>query len=155
LEKRSKAYKVKAKTEFEKLLAVLGSKTYLVYVPTRNTIIKMPFIKLYEFKNSLILKGVSKLIRIRPLNDIAIIKDSTGEGVSLDLSKIDDIGSSKSIIFEVPRPSKLPVPGPFRPLELENKLLKPMFSPPEKFIKSMDSSDPDKMQLDLVISLCY
>src|SRR6266699_6724182 len=39
LKKQSKAYKVKAKTEPGRLLAVLRSKTYLVYIPTRNTMI--------------------------------------------------------------------------------------------------------------------
>src|SRR6266699_1194118 len=53
LEKRSKAYKVKVKTESERLLAVLGSKTCLVYVPVRNVVTKTPFIKLYEPKNPL------------------------------------------------------------------------------------------------------
>ncbi len=41
-EKRSKAYKVKAKTESRRLLTVLGSKTYLVYMFIRNIMIKMP-----------------------------------------------------------------------------------------------------------------
>src|SRR6266566_7418560 len=70
-EKRPKAYKVKARTEPRRLLAVLGSKTYLVYMSTRNTVIKTPFIKLYEPKNPLILKEVSKPIEIWPLNDVA------------------------------------------------------------------------------------
>src|SRR6266699_5119637 len=38
LEKRSKAYKIKARTEPGRLLTVLGSKTYLIYIPTRNTV---------------------------------------------------------------------------------------------------------------------
>src|SRR6266566_1306779 len=58
LEKWSKAYKVKAKIEPRRLLTVLGSKTYLVYVPTKNTVTKTPFIKLYEPKNPLTLEGV-------------------------------------------------------------------------------------------------
>ena len=53
---------------------------------------KTPFIKLYEPKNPLTLEGVLKFTEIRPLNDVAITKDSTGEGVSLDLLEIDDIG---------------------------------------------------------------
>src|SRR6266699_2961846 len=48
LKKRPKAYKVKAKTEPKKLLTVLESKTYLVYIPTRNTMTKTPCIKLYK-----------------------------------------------------------------------------------------------------------
>src|SRR6266699_3639016 len=123
LEKRSKAYKVKARTEPRRLLAVLRSKTYLVYVPTRNTVTKTPFIKLYELKNPLTLKRVSKPTGIRPLNNVAITEDSTGERISLDLSEIDDIGFLKFTTFEAPRfpkPPELPAPRPSKPLELEN-----------------------------------
>src|SRR6266699_1913388 len=52
-EKRPKAYKVKAKTEPGRFLAVLRSKTYLVYIPTKNTMAKTLFIKLYKTKNLL------------------------------------------------------------------------------------------------------
>src|SRR6266699_7268961 len=68
LEKRPKVYKVKARTESGRLLAVLGSKICLAYVPARNVEIKTPFIKLYELKNPLTLEGVTKSIGIRPLN---------------------------------------------------------------------------------------
>ena len=120
LEKRPKAYKVKARIELGRLLAVLRFKIYLVYVSIRNIVIKTPFIKLYELKNPLTLKRVLKPIEIRPLNDVAVIEDFTGEGVSLDLPEIDDIGSLEPTTFETPRflkPPKLPVPGPFKPLK--------------------------------------
>ncbi len=154
-EKRSKAYKVKAKTEFGRLLAVLRSKTYLVYMSIKNTVIKTLFIKLYELKNLLTLKKVSKPIGIRPLNDIAVIEDSTGEGISLDLLEIDDIGFLESIILEALGSPELLAPGPFKPPEPENKSSEPIFRPPEELIKPVDSSNPDKMQLNLVISFCY
>ncbi len=120
--------------------------------------IKTPFIKLYELKNPLTLKEVSKPTGIRPLNDVAITKDSTGEKISLNLPEIDDISSSKSTTPEAPKPPEpleLPAPGPFKPSEPENKPLEPMLKPSKEPIKPMDSSDPDEMQLDLVISLCY
>jgi len=168
-EKRPKVYKVKARTEPGRLLAILGSKTYLVYMSTRNIVIKTPFIKLYELKNPLTLEEVSKPTGIQPLNDVAVIEDSIGEGVSLDLPEIDDIGSSESITPEAPGPPEppefpapgppelpeLPAPGPFKPLKPENKPLEPMFRPFEEPIKLVDSLDPDKMQLDLITSLCY
>ncbi len=144
LEKQPKAYKVKARTEPGKFLTVLRSKTYLIYIPTKNTMTKTLFIKLYELKNPLTLKKVSKLIEIQPLNDIAIIEDSTGERVSLDLPEIDDIGSSESTNLEAPRPP-----------EPKNKPLELIFRPLKKLIKLMDSSDLDKMQLDLITSLYY
>ena len=85
LKKQLKAYKVKVKIEPRRLLAVLKFKTYLVYISIKNIIIKTPFIKLYELKNPLTLEGVLKLIRIRLLNDIVVIEDSTGEKISLNL----------------------------------------------------------------------
>ena len=145
LEKRLKAYKVKVKTESGRFLTVLGSKTYLVYVLIRNIVTKTPFIKLYEFKNPLTLEGVSKPIGIQPLNDVAITKDSTREGISLDLPEIDDIGFSKSTTFKAPRPPELPTLGPFRLSKPENRPLEPVLRPFEEPIKPMDSLDPDEI----------
>ncbi len=119
---------------------------------------KTLFIKLYELKNPLTLEEVSKPIGIRPLNDVAITEDSIGERISLDLPEIDDISSSESTTFEIPRLLKSPkllASGPFKLPELKNRLSEPMFRPPEEPIKPIDSSDPDEMQLNLVISLCY
>ncbi len=158
LEKRSKVYKVKVRTELGRLLAVLGSKTYLVYMLTRNTVIKTPFINLYEPKNPLILEGVSKFIGIRLLNDIAVTEDFIGEEVSLNLLEIDDIGFLKPITPEAPRSPRLlelPVLRFSRLLEPENRPLKPVFRLSEEPIKPVDSLDPDEMQLNLVISLYY
>ncbi len=154
-EKRPKAYKVKVKTEPGRLLAVLGSKTYLVYMSTRNIMIKMPFIKLYKLKNPLTLERVLKLTGIRPLNDVAVIEDSIGERISLDLPEIDDIGSSESTTPEALGPLEFPAPGLFKPLELENRPLEPVLRSFEELIKLMDSSNPDEIQLDLVISFYY
>ncbi len=117
--------------------------------------IKTPFIKLYESKNPLILERVSKSIGIQPLNDIVVIEDFTKEGVSLDLLEIDDIGFLESITLEAPKLLEPLALGPFKPPEPENKPLKPMFKPPEELIKPIDSLDPDEMQLDLIINLCY
>ena len=73
LEKRPKAYKVKARTESRRLLAVLRSKNCLVYVSTENIVTKTLFFKLYELKNPLFLEEVLKPIKIRPLNDVSVI----------------------------------------------------------------------------------
>ncbi len=111
----------------------------------KNIVIKTPFIKLYELKNPLTLEGVLKLIGIRLLNDVAIIEDSTGERVLLDLSEIDDIGFLEFIIFEVLRPLKLLVPRPFKSPKPENRSLEPVFRLSEELIKPVDSLDPDEM----------
>ncbi len=170
LEKQPKAYKVKARTESGRFLAVLGSKNCLVYIPTKNIMTKTPFFKLYELKNPLFLEGVLKLIEIRPLNDVSVTLDSIGERVSLDLLEIDDdIGFLKLINPEVSRSSRPLEPVASRPFKLlkpvvprfprlpepENRPLELMFRPFEKPIKPVNSLDPDEMQLDLVISLCY
>ncbi len=114
----------------------------------KNTIIKTLFIKLYELKNLLILKRVSKLIGIRPLNDVAIIEVSIKKGISLDLPEIDDIDSLELTILEAPKPLKpleLPASKPFKSPEPENKPSKLMLKPFEESIKLIDFSDPDKM----------
>jgi hypothetical protein len=48
LENRAKSQKLRPRTEAARLLAVLGSNTYLVYVPSRHAVLKTSFIKLYE-----------------------------------------------------------------------------------------------------------
>ena len=113
--------------------------------------IKTLFFKLYEFKNPLFLKGVSKLIGIQLLNDISVIQNSTKEKILLNLLEIDDddIGSSKFIEpltlrpfklseFLILRPLELIIIRPFKPLKPENKLI-------EKFIKPIDSSNLNKI----------
>ncbi len=148
LKKRSKAYKVKAKIELGRLLTILGSKTYLVYMFIRNTVTKTPFIKLYEPKNLLVLERVLKPIRIRPLNDVAIIENSTGERVLLDLSKIDDIDFSKFTTLEAlrsPRPLELPTPRLFKFPKLEKRPSELIFRLFEELIKPVDFSDPDEI----------
>jgi len=143
-----KAYKVKVRTEPRRLLAVLKFKTYLVYISIKNIMIKTPFIKLYELKNPLTLEKVLKLIKIRLLNDIVVIEDSTGEKISLNLPEIDDISSLEFITFEIPRsskPLKLLVSGPSKPLEIENRSLESMFKSFEELIKSIDFLDPDEI----------
>ena len=165
LEKRLKVYKVKVKIEFGRLLTVLGSKTCLVYVPVKNMVIKTPFIKLYEFKNLLTLEEVIKPIGIRPLNDVAVIEDSIGKKVSLDLSEIDNIGLPEFTTLEISGPSRPPEPpalGPFRPPEplapRPSRLLEPvprLFRPSEELIEPVDSSNLDEIQLDLVTSFSY
>ncbi len=119
---------------------------------------KTLFIKLYELKNPLTLKGISKLTKIRPLNNVVVTEDSTGKKILLDLPEIDDISSSESTTLEAPgppEPPELPAPGPSKPSEPKNRPSKPMLRPPEEPIKPIDSLDPDKMQLNLVTSLCY
>jgi hypothetical protein len=48
LEKRAKSQKLVPRTESARLLAVIGSKMYLVYIPQRHVVLKTSFIKLYE-----------------------------------------------------------------------------------------------------------
>lgn len=47
-EKRVKSQKLAERTETAKLIAVLGSKIYLVYIPKRRVVLKTSFIKLLE-----------------------------------------------------------------------------------------------------------
>ncbi len=126
---------------------------------------KTPFIKLYEPKNPLTLEEVIKPIRIRPLNDIAVTEDSIGEKISLDLPEIDDISLSKLTTPKTPGPFRLPEPPaprsskpPEPPTPRPSRLLEPvlgLFKPSKEPIEPINSSNLDKMQLDLITSLCY
>ncbi|KAK2067199.1 hypothetical protein P8C59_000958 [Phyllachora maydis] len=71
LEKRSKLLKFTSRTEECKLLAVLGSKTYLVYIPSRTAVLKTSTVKFIE----------DNTVLSQPTNNTAL----EGELVDLDL----------------------------------------------------------------------
>jgi len=124
-------------------------------------VVKIPFLKLYELKNLLLLERVSKPIEIRPLNDASVTQDFIKKRISLDLPEIDDddIGSPKLIKPSTLGPSKPPEPlapgpsepivtGPLKPPEPENR-------PAEESMKPVDSLNLGEIQLNLVTSFCY
>ncbi|KAK2069066.1 hypothetical protein P8C59_003673 [Phyllachora maydis] len=119
LEKRSKSLKFTSRTEECKLLAVLGSKTYLVYIPSRRAVLKTSTIKF--IKDNTVLS--------QPTNNIAL----EGELVDLDLdleravspdpSNLNtekpisiEIGPSKLEPYESSSDSKSDKPSPDKPI---------------------------------------
>ncbi|KAK2074270.1 hypothetical protein P8C59_008491 [Phyllachora maydis] len=99
LEKRSKSLKFNSRTEECKLLAVLGSKTYLVYIPSRRAVLKTSTVKFIE----------DNTVLSQPTNNIAL----EGELVDLDLDlegavspDPSNLNTEKSISIEI-GPSKL------------------------------------------------
>ncbi|KAK2070836.1 hypothetical protein P8C59_005303 [Phyllachora maydis] len=145
LEKRSKSLKFTSRTEECKLLAVLGSKTYLVYIPSRRAVLKTSTVKF--IKDNTVLS--------QPTNNTAL----EGELVDLDLdlegavspdpSNLNtekpisiEIGPSKLEPYESSSNSKLDEPSPDKPI---NPVI-PITNEP------LDNSDliseGDKMQLD-------
>ncbi|KAK2068844.1 hypothetical protein P8C59_003460 [Phyllachora maydis] len=119
LEKRSKSLKFTSRTEECKLLAVLGSKTYLVYIPSRRAVLKTSTIKFIE----------DNAVLSQPTNNTAL----EGELVDLDLnlegavspdpSNLNtekpisiEIGPSKLDSYESSSDSKLDEPLPDKPI---------------------------------------
>ncbi|KAK2069058.1 hypothetical protein P8C59_003665 [Phyllachora maydis] len=99
LEKRSKLLKFTSRTEECKLLAVLGSKTYLVYIPSRRAVLKTSTIKFIE----------DNTVLSQPTNNTAL----EGELVDLDLDlegavspDRSNLNTEKPISIEI-GPSKL------------------------------------------------
>ncbi|KAK2067527.1 hypothetical protein P8C59_001263 [Phyllachora maydis] len=99
LEKRSKSLKFTSRTEECKLLAVLGSKTYLVYIPSRRAVLKTSTIKFIE----------DNTVLSQPTNNTAL----EGELVDLDLDlegavspDPSNLNTEKPISIEI-GPSKL------------------------------------------------
>ncbi|KAK2072015.1 hypothetical protein P8C59_006393 [Phyllachora maydis] len=102
LEKRSKSLKFTSRTEECKLLAVLGSKTYLVYIPSRRAVLKTSTVKFIE----------DNTVLSQPTDNIAL----EGELVDLDLDlegavspDPSNLNTEKPISIEI-GPSKL---GPY------------------------------------------
>ncbi|KAK2066940.1 hypothetical protein P8C59_000718 [Phyllachora maydis] len=99
LEKQSKSLKFTSRTKECKLLAVLGSKTYLVYIPSRRAVLKTSTIKFIE----------DNTVLSQPTNNTAL----EGELVDLDLDLEEavspdpsNLNTEKPISIEI-GPSKL------------------------------------------------
>ncbi|KAK2066232.1 hypothetical protein P8C59_000067 [Phyllachora maydis] len=117
LEKRSKSLKFTSRTEECKLLAVLGSKTYLVYIPSRRAVLKTSTIKFIE----------DNTVLSQPTNNTAL----KGELVDLDL----DLGGAVS-----PDPSNLNTEKPIS-IEIGPSKLEPYESSSDS---ELDEPLPDK-----------
>ncbi|KAK2074102.1 hypothetical protein P8C59_008333 [Phyllachora maydis] len=119
LEKRSKSLKFTSRTEECKLLAVLGSKTYLVYIPSRRAVLKTSTVKFIE----------DNIVLSQPTDNTAL----EGELVDLDLdlegavspdpSNLNtekpisiEIGPSKLEPYESSSDSELDEPLPDKPI---------------------------------------
>ncbi|KAK2071863.1 hypothetical protein P8C59_006253 [Phyllachora maydis] len=143
LEKRSKSLKFTSRTEECELLAVLGSKTYLVYIPSRRAVLKTSTIKF--IKDNTVLS--------QPTNNTAL----EGELVDLDLDlegavSLDpsNLNTEKPISIEI-GPSKLEPYESSSNSKLDKPLLDKPINPPitnEPLDNSNLISEEDKMQLD-------
>ncbi|KAK2069376.1 hypothetical protein P8C59_003962 [Phyllachora maydis] len=119
LEKQSKSLKFTSRTEECKLLAVLGSKTYLVYIPSRRAVPKTSTVKFIE----------DNIVLSQPIDNTAL----EGELVDLDLdlegavspdpSNLNtekpisiEIGPSKLELYESSSDKELDEPLPDKPI---------------------------------------
>ncbi|KAK2069247.1 hypothetical protein P8C59_003844 [Phyllachora maydis] len=119
LEKRSKSLKFTSRTEECKLLVVLGSKTYLVYILSRRAVLKTSTVKFIE----------DNIVLSQPTDNTAlegelVDLDLDLEGaVSLDPSNLNtekpisiEIGPSKLEPYESSSDSRLDEPLPDKPI---------------------------------------
>ncbi|KAK2075432.1 hypothetical protein P8C59_009561 [Phyllachora maydis] len=162
LEKRSKSLKFTSRTEECKLLAVLGSKTYLVYIPSRRAVLKTSTVKFIEDNTVL-----SQPTDNTALEGELVNLDLDLEGaVSLDPSNLNtekpisiEIGPSKLEPYESSSDSELDEPSPDKPINpviVEStrptiSIRKPELPEPitnEPLDNSDLISEGDKMQLD-------
>ncbi|KAK2073967.1 hypothetical protein P8C59_008204 [Phyllachora maydis] len=119
LEKRSKSLKFTSRTEECKLLAVLGSKTYLVYIPSRRAVLKTSTIKFIE-DNTVLSQPTDNTALEGELVDLDL--DLEG-AVSPDPSNLNtekpisiEIGPSKLEPYESSSDSELDKPSPDKPI---------------------------------------
>ncbi|KAK2071154.1 hypothetical protein P8C59_005602 [Phyllachora maydis] len=145
LEKRSKSLKFTSRTEECKLLAVLGSKTYLVYILSRRAVLKTSTVKFIE----------DNTVLSQPTYNIAL----EGELVDLDLDLEGAVSPDPSNL-NTKKPISIEI-GPSKLEPYESSSDKPIFAPkpieviaPNQPITNepLDNSDliskGDKMQLD-------
>ncbi|KAK2074722.1 hypothetical protein P8C59_008906 [Phyllachora maydis] len=121
LEKRSKSLKFTSRTEECKLLAVLGSKTYLVYIPSRRAVLKTSTVKFIE----------DNTVLSQPTDNTAL----EGELVDLDLDlegavspDPSNLNTEKPISIEI-GPSKLDSYKSSSDSELDKPLLDKPINP--------------------------
>ncbi|KAK2066240.1 hypothetical protein P8C59_000075 [Phyllachora maydis] len=119
LEKRSKSLKFTSKTEECKLLVVLGSKTYLVYIPSRRAVLKTSTVKFIE-DNTVLSQPTDNTALEGELVDLDL--DLKG-AVSLDPSNLNtkkpisiEIGPSKLESYKSSSDSELDEPLPDKPI---------------------------------------
>ncbi|KAK2071859.1 hypothetical protein P8C59_006249 [Phyllachora maydis] len=119
LEKRSKSLKFTSRTEECKLLAVLGSKTYLVYIPSRRAVLKTSTVKFIE-DNTVLSQPTDNTALEGELVDLDL--DLEG-AVSPDPSNLNtekpisiEIGPSKLESYESSSDSELDEPSPDKPI---------------------------------------
>ncbi|KAK2067943.1 hypothetical protein P8C59_001642 [Phyllachora maydis] len=145
LEKRSKSLKFTSRTEECKLLAVLGSKTYLVYIPSRRAVLKTSTVKFIE----------DNTVLSQPTDNTAL----EGELVDLDLDLEGAISPDPSNL-NTKKPISIEI-GPSKLEPYESSSNKPIFAPKpieviapnqpitnEPLNNSDLISEGDKMQLD-------
>ncbi|KAK2070707.1 hypothetical protein P8C59_005182 [Phyllachora maydis] len=119
LEKRSKSLKFTSKTEECKLLVVLGTKTYLVYILSRRAVLKTFTVKFIE-DNTVLSQPTNNTALEGELVDLDL--DLEG-AVSLDPSNLNtkkpisiEIGPSKLEPYESSSDSELDEPLPDKPI---------------------------------------
>ncbi|KAK2072083.1 hypothetical protein P8C59_006459 [Phyllachora maydis] len=119
LEKRSKSLKFTSRTQKCKLLAVLGSKTYLVYIPSRRAVLKTSTVKFIE-DNTVLSQPTDNTALEGELVDLDL--DLEG-AVSPDPSNLNtkkpisiEIGPSKLEPYESSSDSELDEPSPDKPI---------------------------------------
>ncbi|KAK2073783.1 hypothetical protein P8C59_008032 [Phyllachora maydis] len=119
LEKRSKSLKFTSRTEECKLLAVLGSKTYLVYIPSRRAVLKTSTVKFIE-DNTVLSQPTDNTALEGELVDLDL--DLEG-AVSPDPSNLNtekpisiEIGPNKLEPYESSSDSELDKPLPDKPI---------------------------------------
>ncbi|KAK2075431.1 hypothetical protein P8C59_009560 [Phyllachora maydis] len=145
LEKRSKSLKFTSRTEECKLLAVLGSKTYLVYIPSRRAVLKTSTVKFIE----------DNIVLSQPTDNTAL----EGELVDLDLDLEGAVSPDPSNL-NTEKPISIEI-GPSKLEPYESSSDKSIFAPKpieviapnqpitnEPLNNSDLISEGDKMQLD-------
>ncbi|KAK2067372.1 hypothetical protein P8C59_001121 [Phyllachora maydis] len=119
LEKQSKSLKLTSRTEEYKLLAVLGSKTYLVYILSRRAVLKTSTVKFIE-DNTVLSQPTDNTALEGELVDLDLDLE---RAVSPDPSNLNtkkpisiEIGSSKLEPYESSSDSELDEPLPDKPI---------------------------------------
>ena len=108
-ERRSKGQKLLPRSEPGRLLAVLGSNIYLVYIPTRHVVLKTSLLKIYENR-----KTIPEGVGIEA-GDEKVLDNSDSEGDSGSETTIPEPLNENPLLEPIIEPSGEPIIHPIEP----------------------------------------
>ena len=145
-EKRSKAYKLAPRTETGRLLAVVGSNTYLVYIAKRHAVVKTSILKIFESKQPNLLESPPVASNQELEGEIPPNPSEIGDPGQLGTSVEDPLNLPKVGTGKDPNQNSSPLAE--EPVEAPGLSVAPEGENPRDFPGDLDLDPPKDLSID-------